>query len=124
MPLILEKEPGAQFREVAKLFIASFSRPSFDGSEGETADDESIGEAATPKRLERSSGKGSGKSSGKTDEQIIGLLSDNAGMTIPDLAETLGITTRAIEKQVRRLREQCRLRRVGPAKGGHWEVVK
>jgi ATP-dependent DNA helicase RecG len=29
MPLILENEPGAQFREVAKIFIASFGRPSY-----------------------------------------------------------------------------------------------
>ena len=29
VPLILEKEPGVQFREIAKLFITSFERPSF-----------------------------------------------------------------------------------------------
>jgi len=29
MPLILENEPGAKFREVANIFIASFGRPSF-----------------------------------------------------------------------------------------------
>ena len=29
MPLILENEPDAKFREVAKIFIASFGRPSF-----------------------------------------------------------------------------------------------
>ena len=34
VPLILEKEPGVQFREIAKLFITSFDRPSF----GESAD--------------------------------------------------------------------------------------
>jgi predicted HTH transcriptional regulator len=29
MPLILENEPNAKFREIAKIFIASFDRPSF-----------------------------------------------------------------------------------------------
>ncbi|PKN31131.1 MAG: hypothetical protein CVU64_00265 [Deltaproteobacteria bacterium HGW-Deltaproteobacteria-21] len=44
-------------------------------------------------------------------------------MTIPDLAEALTISTRAVEKQIMRLRNEGRLRRIGPAKGGHWEVL-
>ena len=34
VPLILEKEPGVQFRAIAKLFITSFDRPSY----GESVD--------------------------------------------------------------------------------------
>jgi len=45
-------------------------------------------------------------------------------MTIPELAETLKITTRGIEKQIAKLRREGRLRRIGPAKGGHWEINK
>jgi ATP-dependent DNA helicase RecG len=45
-------------------------------------------------------------------------------MTIPELAEALGITTRGVEKQIAKLRQDGRLRRVGPAKGGHWEVIE
>jgi len=44
-------------------------------------------------------------------------------MTISKLAEILSVTTRAIEKQLAKLQEQGRLRRVGPARGGHWEVL-
>ena len=44
-------------------------------------------------------------------------------MTISKLAEALAVTTRAIEKQLAKLQEQGRLRRVGPARGGHWEVL-
>jgi predicted HTH transcriptional regulator len=73
---------------------------------------------------ERITEESSGISSGKTEEQIIALFSVNKKLTIPELAETLGVTTRAVEKQIARLREQDRLRRVGPAKGGHWEVVQ
>jgi ATP-dependent DNA helicase RecG len=36
----------------------------------------------------------------------------------------LGISPRAVEKQIARLREEGRVRRIGPDKGGHWEVVK
>jgi len=68
--------------------------------------------------------KSSGKSSGKTEEQVISLLSGRPGMTIPELAETLSLTTRAVEKQIAKLRADSRLRRIGPAKGGRWEVIK
>ena len=36
MPLILKNEPSAKFKEVAKLFIASFDRPSFIEDDGGT----------------------------------------------------------------------------------------
>ncbi len=45
-------------------------------------------------------------------------------MTIPELAEALEMTTQGIEKQIAKLRREGRLRRVGPAKGGHWEVME
>jgi ATP-dependent DNA helicase RecG len=65
-----------------------------------------------------------GKSSGKTGEQILTILSERQKMTIPGLAEALGITTRGVEKQISKLRQEGLLRRVGPAKGGHWEVIE
>ena len=44
-------------------------------------------------------------------------------MTIPDLAEAVGLSTRAVEKQIAKLRQEGRLRRVGSKKSGHWEVT-
>jgi predicted HTH transcriptional regulator len=32
------------------------------------------------------------------------------------------LSSRSIERNIRKLQEQGRLRRIGPAKGGHWEV--
>ena len=40
------------------------------------------------------------------------------------MAETLGISRRAVAKQIAALKENGQLRRVGPDKGGHWEVVE
>lgn len=71
-----------------------------------------------------SSGKNSGKSSGKTEDQVLSFLSDRPEMTIPELAEALDITSRGVEKQIAKLRCEGRLRRIGPAKGGHWEIVE
>ncbi len=58
------------------------------------------------------------KSSEKTDVEILTRLAENPDMTISKLAEALSVTTRAIEKQLAKLQEQGRLRRVGPARGG------
>jgi len=78
----------------------------------------------TPAGSPESSGESSGESSVETAEQILALLSQNAKLTMPSLAMRLGLTTRAVEKQVAKLKEQGRLRRVGPNKGGRWEVVR
>lgn len=46
----------------------------------------------------------------------------NSFITIPELAEELGKTTRAIEKQIAKLQANGQLKRIGPTKRGHWEV--
>jgi biotin operon repressor len=78
----------------------------------------------------KGSGKGSGKSSGKdanestseTEEAILSHLKATPKMTIPELANSLQISTRAVEKQLKKLKTAGLLRRIGAAKGGHWEV--
>jgi len=70
----------------------------------------------------KSSVKNSVKSSVKTPERILERLSARGELTMADLAETLGISKRAVEKQVAKLQAQGRMRRVGGRKVGHWEV--
>lgn len=67
--------------------------------------------------------KSSPKSSPKTEDQILGLLTHDSFMTTEQLASALGISKRAILKQIDKLKVQGRLSRVGPARGGHWEVI-
>lgn len=82
--------------------------------------------------LEEISGKTEGKTEEKTEGKTIGraaqrivrLILKNPQITILEMADTLGVTESAVEKQVRKLREQEIIGRVGPAKGGHWEVLK
>lgn len=45
-------------------------------------------------------------------------------MTIPELATELKVTARVMEKQNARLRDEERFRRIGPAKGGRWEMLE
>ena len=68
------------------------------------------------------SGKTLGKTSGKTSVKIIEFIKNNSNITIPELAEKLSKTTRAIEISIFKLKEDGNLKRIGSAKGGHWEV--
>lgn len=68
--------------------------------------------------------EGSLKSSPKTEDQILELMRGDASITTEQLGGILGITKRAVLKQVEKLKGQGRLRRVGPAKGGYWEVIE
>ena len=54
---------------------------------------------------------------------ILAMVQGTSAISIPEMAATLGVTPRAVEKQIRQLKARGRLRRVGPATGGHWEVM-
>jgi len=57
-----------------------------------------------------------------SSEKIIRLLRVQSSLSAQEIAKRIGITPRAVEKQIARLKKERRLRRMGPAKGGHWEI--
>ena len=61
--------------------------------------------------------------SGKVTGKILILLNETPALTIPELALTLNKSERTVEQAIRSRRKEGRLRRIGPRKGGHWEVV-
>ncbi len=67
--------------------------------------------------------EGSEKSSEKSSEKILQLIKENPKITIKELAGRLNLSTRAIEKTIFNLKEKSALKRVGPKKGGYWEVL-
>ena len=60
----------------------------------------------------------------KSSEQILVMISEKASITTEQMAARLGISTRAVEKHLSNLKAKGLLRRIGPDKGGHWEVVE
>ena len=62
------------------------------------------------------------KSSEKSSEKILALMRDNPQVTTLEIAESVGITTRAIEKQIAKLKDKGFIERIGPDRGGHWVV--
>jgi predicted HTH transcriptional regulator len=59
----------------------------------------------------------------KTTQKLLDLISQDPSVTRKTLAEALGITADGVKYHLRKLQEEGRLRRVGPDKGGHWEVL-
>jgi len=76
--------------------------------------------AGSPKGSVESSGKMTGKVTGK----ILSLLRGNHALAIPELAEKLGKSERTVEREIRKLRLNGFLKRIGPAKGGYWEIIE
>ncbi len=40
------------------------------------------------------------------------------------MAQLLSLTQRAIEKVLAKMKFEQKIKRIGPAKGGHWEIKK
>ena len=50
------------------------------------------------------------------------VLRDQPQLTFVGMVAALGITRSTIQKHIANLKAAGRLRRIGPDKGGHWEV--
>ena len=74
--------------------------------------------------LGKTLGKMPVKSSVKSSVKITALMMADPAITIPRIAKRLRVTPRAIEKRINRLKADGTIRRIGPDKGGHWEVVR
>jgi ATP-dependent DNA helicase RecG len=55
--------------------------------------------------------------------KIVELMLERPEITIPELAQRLKRTERTIERLINQLKADEVVRRIGPAKGGHWEVA-
>ena len=62
------------------------------------------------------------KTSEKTSEKILSALRNNPQLTIAELADSLGVTTRTVERNLKKLQDENNLSRVGHDKGGYWKV--
>ena len=56
-------------------------------------------------------------------KKIITIVLDNPYITQSELAGKLGISLVHVNKNMKKLQSLGLIRRIGPDKGGHWEVV-
>lgn len=60
----------------------------------------------------------------KTREKIVKAIVQNPSITANELSEMLGITVKGVEWQLKQLKSQGVIRRVGADRGGYWEIVR
>jgi Fic family protein len=93
-----------------------------------------LAEQYTPEPSVKNSVIGSDINSGKgsfhairpyftTRENILALLQEHPEWSAARLSEVLGISDRAVEKHISKLKSRGQLKRVGSARGGYWRVV-
>ncbi len=73
---------------------------------------------------EKGKEKGKGKGKGKSKGKILDAMTKDPVVTIEEMASLLGLSIAGVEKNIRVLKAEGLVRRVGPARGGHWEVLK
>lgn len=65
-----------------------------------------------------------GEKLGENRATIMRYLIQNPTISIHRLADLLGMSKTAMDKNIKWLQAKGLVRHVGPAKGGHWEVIK
>ena len=103
--------PQPEFRDYNGFFKAIFY--------GAGKDVEKIGDREVDREVER-------EVEIITDNQkmILEMIGINPFVSKKEMSETVGIRSSSIDKNITTLKEKGHLKRVGPAKGGHWEIIK
>jgi len=60
----------------------------------------------------------------KSIQKTLDLVKQNSFITIAELAQQTGLSEPGIKKHLRKLQQEGFLKRIGPDKGGHWEVAR
>ena len=77
----------------------------------------------TSQTSEKTSEKTSKKTSKKTSETILGIISENPRITVKELSQLTGLSVGGVRWNLDKLADKGQLKRVGPDKGGYWEVI-
>lgn len=110
-----------EFKKIISGFAVIFYRPEFSvegrfiGKNREKKTGVKVPEKVTVKVPEKVT---------VNQQKIIATASQNPRITISELSKIVGISDRKIKKNISKLKEKKMLRRIGPDKGGYWDVLK
>lgn len=100
MLMLLPKEKDTLFKEVAGALITVFKRKE------------------QPQTIQQLS-----RNYTQTIQKILEIISENPRTTIKSLANATGLSDVGVKYNLKKLKQDKLIRRVGPDKGGHWEVM-
>jgi len=63
------------------------------------------------------------KTTQKTTQKILDVLVKNPSATRAELASAMGLSPDGVKWNLDKLKKSGKIRRVGPDRGGHWEIV-
>ena len=75
------------------------------------------------KLAQKSTQKTALKTTQKTTQKILSLLRQNPGMTRMQISTAIGLSPEGVKWNLDKLKASGIIRRVGPDRGGHWEIV-
>ncbi len=58
-----------------------------------------------------------------TRAKIVRIIWKNPNATAQSISKEINIASRNVQEHLRKLQEQGVIRRIGPDKGGHWEII-
>ena len=117
----IRSETETVFSEVANIFFTTFKRKELDALSAKDkhiiADDLKSDLKDLKKDLKTRYGL--------TDNQlkILNAIIKNKNVTQQRLSELIGITSRNIRNNMEKLKKKGLLKRIGPVRGGYWQVV-
>ena len=80
--------------------------------------------SATDTTTEKTTQKNVEKSVEKSVEKVWRLMKQDPYITTKQIADAVGLSTRGIEENIKKLKREGRIRRIGGDNGGHWEVIE
>ena len=60
----------------------------------------------------------------KTSDLLLDLIKTNPTIAREEMAKALNLTIDGIDWNIRKLKNEEKLKRIGPDRGGYWEVVE
>lgn len=73
----------------------------------------------------KTDGKTTQKTTRKTTQRILEILRKNPHASREEIAQILGdITADGVKYQLDKMKREKIIQRIGPAKGGYWDVIK
>ena len=106
-----EKPPLPEFKTIGEGFQVSIFAHSFTGEKvGEKVGDE-VGDEV-------------GENLTANQQAILAWIGRDHKISAAGIAERIGISARKVEENIRKLRNEKIIERIGPAKGGYWKVNK
>ena len=109
--------PRAIFETTDDRLTFLVTIPVREGS-GESSETDILGSERGSERKAKSSEK-----SMETKDLIIDVIKQDPHITAAEIAMQLNMSSRGVEKQIRKLRELGKIKRTGGRFGGYWEIV-